>query len=138
MSYPLGAIDWRSTNEPSPEALEYYRCADGEFSLGKIKILVERGNALIKLCGSRRLAIQAIQELNFRSHDYRWENLEEDGRFFPFLLTKLVPMLKFGIMLEYYGPMPNLERLPSYPHNRAHSVEILTKFWKLALGRKIL
>ena len=137
VSFPLGEVDRRSTDVPSHEATAYYHCANGEFSLEKMQKLAECGNALIKACGSRRVAIRAIQELNSRAHDYWWGNLDEDGRFFTPLLPKLVPMLKFGIMLEYYGPIPSSEHAPNYPHNRAQSVEILTKFWKLALDRKI-
>ena len=67
--------------------------------------------------------IRAIHERNFRADVYRWWNLEEDGRRFTHLLPKLTPVLKFGVALEYYGPLPHLAILLTTPHNRAHSIE---------------
>ena len=83
------------------------------------------------------MAIRAAQEQNFRVIDYRWGDLGEDGLHFPHLMPKLTPMLKFGVTLEYHGHPPSIGHSENYPNNRAHSIEILNKFRKVALGRKV-
>ena len=71
VSFPLWGVNWIPTAEPSPETLDYYQCASGYFSLEKIQKLVGLGDDLNKSCGSRRMAIHATQEQNFRAHVYR-------------------------------------------------------------------
>ena len=81
--------------------------------------------------------IHSIQAQNFRARDYRWGNLEAGGRQFAHLLPKLTPMLKFGVTSEYYGLLPSADHSPNYHHNRTNSIEILNKFRKLEVGRKV-
>ena len=137
--YPLLDMDWRTTGEPSANAVNFLSLAEGEFNPQRAQELAELGDTLVRECRDGiRYAARQVQEIEMRRMHGQVAATEELLKFDPTMRNKLVQIHTRGDLPHFHGAPPEGTRRSGLPYEPSKTMEMVENIWKDVRNGRVL
>ena len=130
-SFPVQKIRWKAGLVCLTEGVEYLALCrrSGEFPIENMQKIMGAGAKLAKAAGGLANASRQIQFLRFRELGYAREFIERSQHLYPDTAGEVMSIFTIGAAPRYEAlPAKNVP-VDGYPHNAAHTGEILESMW---------